>query len=257
MFAATAGPPRDAPHKRGEFQLPFGRHARSTPHLVSISKTEQQGMIGLGSWFKPGKVCDTVAVSTTELADLRGQVTAIGRSQAVIEFALNGTILNANDNFLNAVGYTLAEIRGQHHRMFVDAAERDSPDYRRFWQELGSGQYHSGQYKRIGKAGNEIWLQASYNPILDAAGRPMKVVKYCTAITDQKMRAADFEGQIAAISKAQAVIEFNLDGTIRSANANFLRTVGYSLEEIRGQHHRMFVDPAEATTEEYRQFWAK
>jgi len=214
-------------------------------------------MIGLGSWFKPGKVRDTVAVSTTELADLRGQVTAIGRSQAVIEFALDGTILNANDNFLNAVGYTLAEIRGQHHRMFVDAAERDSPDYRRFWQELGSGQYHAGQYKRIGKRGNEIWLQASYNPILDATGRPMKVVKYCTAVTDEKMRAADFEGQIAAISKAQAVIEFELDGTIRTANNNFLRAVGYSLEEIRGKHHRLFVKPEEAATATYRQFWVK
>src|SRR5512147_867234 len=99
-------------------------------------------MSGVGSWFRSGKAGDSIAVSATELADLRGQVTAIGRSQAVIEFALDGTILNANDNFLNTVGYTLAEVRGQHHRMFVEAAERDSHDYRRFWQELGSGQYH-------------------------------------------------------------------------------------------------------------------
>jgi len=214
-------------------------------------------MSGVASWFKTGKTADSVLVGATELADLRGQVNAIGRSQAVIEFALDGTILRANENFLGAVGYTLDEIRGQHHRLFVEPTERDSHEYRRFWQELANGQYHSGQYKRLGKRGNEIWLQASYNPILDADGRPMKVVKYCTAITDQKTRAADFEGQIAAISKAQAVIELDVDGTIRTANANFLRTVGYSLEEIRGKHHRMFVDGTTAATEEYRQFWAK
>ncbi|MEJ0039130.1 MAG: methyl-accepting chemotaxis protein [Gammaproteobacteria bacterium] len=208
-------------------------------------------------WFKQGKAGNEVAVNATELANLRGQVNAISRSQAVIEFALDGTILDANDNFLGAVGYTLMEIRGQHHRLFVEPIERESQEYRRFWQDLANGQYHAGQYKRIGKRGNEVWLQASYNPILDADGRPMKVVKYCTDVTEQKMRAADFEGQIAAISKAQAVIEFDLDGAIRTANPNFLRAVGYSLEEIRGQHHRLFVDAATAATDAYRRFWAK
>jgi methyl-accepting chemotaxis protein len=191
------------------------------------------------------------------LADLEGQVSAIGKSQAVIEFDLDGTIRNANENFLKAVGYDLREIRGQHHRLFVPPAERDSPEYRAFWAKLASGQYDAGEYKRIGKGGREIWLQATYNPIFDAGGKPFKVVKYATDITAMRERRANAEGQLAAIDKAQAVIEFDLDGTIRTANDNFLRAMGYTLEEIRGHHHRMFVEPAVRESAEYREFWAK
>jgi len=197
------------------------------------------------------------AIETTELNDLRGQIAAIHRSQAVIEFAVDGTILTANANFLGAVGYSLEQVRGQHHRMFVEQAERDSPQYRQFWEKLARGEFHSGQFRRVGRDGREIWLQASYNPILDEAGKPFKVVKYCTDITEQKRHMADVEGQIQAINKAEAVIEFELDGTIRTANENFLKTVGYSLEEVRGQHHRMFVEPAFAATAQYRAFWEK
>jgi methyl-accepting chemotaxis protein len=196
-------------------------------------------------------------VPATELADLRGQVQAIGRSQAVIEFALDGTIQTANENFLKAVGYSLEEVRGQHHRMFVEPAERETAAYQRFWTQLGHGEYQSGQFRRIAKGGREVWLQASYNPIFDAGGKPIKVVKYCTDVTDQKMRAADFEGQVKAIDKSQAVIEFELNGVIRNANENFLRTVGYSIDEIRGRHHRMFVEAAYAQSAEYRAFWEK
>src|SRR4030081_2757156 len=149
-----------------------------------------------------------------DLQDLRGQVAAIGKSQAVIEFGLDGKILTANDNFLNALGYSLAEIQGKHHSMFVDPAYRQSPEYRNFWERLGRGEYDAGQYKRIGKGGKEIWIQASYNAILDRKGRPFKVVKYASDITEQKMRNLDFEGQLAAINKAQAVIEFTLEGKI-------------------------------------------
>jgi methyl-accepting chemotaxis protein len=198
-----------------------------------------------------------VRVDPRELADLRGQVKAIGRSQALIEFALDGTIQTANENFLGAVGYTLGEIRGQHHRMFVEPGERDSSEYQRFWTQLGRGEYQAGRYRRIAKGGREIWLQASYNPIFDAAGKPFKVVKYCTDITAQTMRAVDFEGQFKAIDKAQAVIEFELNGIIRSANANFLRTVGYTLDEIRGRHHKIFVEPGYAESAEYRSLWER
>jgi methyl-accepting chemotaxis protein len=184
-------------------------------------------------------------------------VQAIGRSQAVIEFSLDGVILNANENFLKTVGYPLDEVRGQHHRMFVDAEERERPEYLAFWRDLARGQYHAGQYRRLGRGQREIWLQASYNPIFDAAGKPFKVVKYCTDITAQKAQAADWEGQLRAIEKAQAVIEFELDGTIRRANDNFLQAVGYSLEDVRGRHHRMFVDAVLAESAEYRAFWAK
>lgn len=319
------------------------------------------------------------------LEDYRGQVDAIRKSQAVIEFALDGTVLDANDNFLNAVGYSLAEVRGKHHSLFVDPAEQARPEYRAFWERLGRGEYDAGQYRRIGKGGREVWIQASYNPVMDGAGRPVKVVKYATDITQvvQERQAglrvqravetlsssvmmvdrdliityvnestktllrsiapeirllwADFDpdrivgtcidrfhkdpshqrrlladpsrmpystdirigdliihlcvnatydehgahvgnslewanvtavrasealntdlaNQMAAISKAQAVIEFSMDGRVVTANPNFLKTLGYSLEEIQGQHHSMFLDPAERNTPEYRAFWEK
>ena len=193
----------------------------------------------------------------SELQDLRGQVAAIGRSNAVIEFSLDGTILTANDNFLNTLGYSLAEIQGKHHSMFVDPVYRQSPEYRLFWERLGRGEFDAGQYKRIAKGGKEIWIQASYNAILDRKGRPFKVVKYASDITEQKMRNLDFEGQLAAINKAQAVIEFTLDGTVLTANENFLKTLGYSLAEIKGQHHGMFVDAAYRQSPDYRIFWEK
>ena len=188
--------------------------------------------------------------------DFGAQVAAANRSQAVIEFNMDGTVLNANENFLSTLGYTLNEIRGKHHSMFVAPAERDSAAYREFWAALNRGEYQVAEYKRIGKGGKEVWIQASYNPILDEKGRPSKVVKFATDVTAQKLKNADLSGQIAAIGKAQAVIEFNMDGTIVTANANFLGAVGYSLAEIKGKHHSMFVDPSERDSASYREFWA-
>jgi methyl-accepting chemotaxis protein len=185
------------------------------------------------------------------------QAAAIGRSQAVIEFKLDGTIVTANQNFLDAMGYTLEEIRGKHHRMFVEASERDSTAYREFWARLNRGEFQAAQYKRFGKGGREIWIQASYNPILDAGGRATGVIKFATDITAEKIRSMEDAGKIAAISRAQAVIEFNMDGTIVAANENFLRAMGYSLGEIQGKHHSMFVVPEDRGSAAYREFWAK
>ncbi len=196
-----------------------------------------------------------VEIGSDELANLRGQVEAISKAQAVIEFDLDGTILTANQNFLGAMGYQLAEVRGQHHRIFVDPAFAASPEYQRFWSDLRSGRFQVAEYKRLGKGGREIWILASYNPILDSDGRPFKVVKYATDITEAKLRNADFEGQLEAIGRTQAVIEFALDGTIRKANELFLKTVGYRLDEVTGKHHRMFVDQITAAGAAYRQFW--
>ena len=147
---------------------------------------------------------------------------ALGRSQAVIEFGMDGTILTANDNFLKALGYTLGEIQGKHHSMFVDPSERDSAAYRDFWAALKRGEYQAAEYKRIGKGGKEVWIQASYNPILDGSGKPFKVVKFATDITARKIKSMEDAGQIAAIGRAQAVIAFEMDGTIVTANENFL-----------------------------------
>ena len=190
-------------------------------------------------------------------AELEAQVAALHRVQAVIEFALDGTILQANENFLQAMGYRLEEIQGKHHSLFVDPEQARSAGYRDFWARLGRGKYDAGQYRRFGKNQREIWIQASYNPVLDRQGRPYKVVKFATDITAQKLQAADSAGQLAAIDKSQAVIEFSMDGRILSANDNFLAATGYSLDDVRGQHHSLFVEPEYRCSAEYRQFWEK
>ena len=191
----------------------------------------------------------------TASRDANAKLDALNRSQAVIEFNLDGTIIAANQNFLNAMGYTLEEIRGKHHSMFVEADRRDSAEYRGFWDALRRGEYQAQEFKRVAKGGRPLWIQASYNPLMNARGKPYKVVKFATDITDQKLRNADYEGQLKAIHKSQAVIEFNLDGTIITANDNFLKTLGYSLDEIRGKHHRLFVEPQERGVLAYRAFW--
>jgi methyl-accepting chemotaxis protein len=185
-----------------------------------------------------------------------GKIVAMGRSQAMIEFNLDGTILTANQNFLSTLGYSLAEIQGKHHSMFVTPADRESSAYREFWASLNRGEFQSGEYKRIGKGGKDVWILASYNPIMDDAGKPFKVVKFASDVSEQKLKTANFAGQIEAIGKSQAVIEFSMDGTILNANANFLNTLGYSLAEIQGKHHSMFVAPEERQSEAYRAFWA-
>ena len=198
-----------------------------------------------------------VTSQTLELANYRGQIEAIGKSQLVIEFDLDGTILSANENFLKAVGYSLDEIQGKHHRIFADPVYAESDAYREFWQKLGRGEFFTGEFQRFGKGNKEIWIQASYNPIKDLSGRPFKVVKYASDVTDQKFKNANFEGQIGAISKSQAVIEFELDGTIITANDNFLNAMEYRLDEVQGRHHRIFVDPEEARSPEYAAFWQR
>jgi methyl-accepting chemotaxis protein len=185
-----------------------------------------------------------------------GKIIAISRAQAMIEFNMDGTIITANENFPKALGYSLGEIQGRHHSMFVEPATRDSAAYREFWASLSRGEYQAAEYKRIGKGGREVWILASYNPVLDENGKPFKVVKFATDVTEQKLKTADLAGQIAAIGKSQAVIEFNMDGTIITANDNFLRVLGYSLSEIKGKHHSMFVEAAERDSAAYREFWA-
>ena len=188
--------------------------------------------------------------------EVSGQLTAIGKSQAVIEFEMDGTIITANDNFLHTMGYSLDEVQGQHHSMFVTPEMRASAEYREFWERLGRGEYITGEYKRISKNGSDVWIQGSYNPVVDAEGKPFKVVKFATDVTQEKLRNADFESQISAIHKSQAVIEFEIDGTIITANDIFLNAMGYTLQEIQGRHHEMFVEPEMRASDEYKNFWA-
>ena len=209
-----------------------------------------------------GKVSKVIKLATDITAEKlgsmedAGMIAAIGRAQAVIAFNLDGTIVTANENFLKTLGYSLGEIQGKHHSMFVEPAMRDSAAYREFWASLNRGEYQAAEYKRIGKGGKEVWILASYNPILDEKGKPFKVVKFATDVTQQKLSTADLAGQIAAIGKSQAVIEFNMDGSILTANENFLNALGYSLGEIQGKRHSMFVEASERDGAAYREFWA-
>ncbi len=209
-----------------------------------------------GRPYKVVKFATDVTADRLKVADFAGQIAAVGRAQAVIAFDLNGIILEANANFLAAMGYTAAEIVGQHHRMFVEPAHRSSREYAAFWERLRLGEYIAAEFKRVGKDGREVWIQASYNPIFDLNGRVFKIVKFATDVTAAKQRAMDVEGQIAAIQRAQAVIAFALDGTILDANENFLAVMGYTAAEVLGQKHRMFVDEDEARGQAYRDFWA-
>jgi methyl-accepting chemotaxis protein len=189
--------------------------------------------------------------------ELQAINTALNRVQAVIEFQLDGTILHANENFLKALGYTLDEVQGRHHSMFCDSAFAGSEAYTQFWERLRAGHYQHGEYKRVGKGGREIWINASYNPVFDADGKPYKVIKFATDVTASKMRNAEYEGKVSAIDKAQAVIEFDMSGHVLTANSNFLDAMGYTLEDIKGEHHRMFCESEYAASVEYKRFWQK
>ena len=189
--------------------------------------------------------------------EARAVLRALDRSLAIIEFDPRGTILTANANFCSTLGYTLAEIKGQHHRLFVDAAYAQTADYQNFWTKLGRGEFDSQEYKRIGKGGREVWIQASYNPVKDGSGKVVKVVKVATDVTEAKLRNAEYQAEVDAISRAQAVISFKPTGEVITANENFLNALGYTLSEIRGQHHRMFVDPQYSQSADYQEFWRK
>lgn len=185
-----------------------------------------------------------------ETSDSEAVLEALGRALALIEFEPNGTILKANSNFCNLLGYDQSEIVGRHHSLFVEPDYAGSQEYKDLWARLGRGESDSREYKRIGKGGREIWIQASYNPVFDAQKKVVKIVKAATDITRDKMKAN-------ALSRFQAMIEFSIDGTILNANENFLRLVGYRLEEIQGKHQRIIVDARYAASQAYVDFWDK
>ncbi len=253
---AMVGQCIDMFHKNPRYQRDLMADHKRLPHKADIrvgdlafSLQVSAQMDAAGNYV--GNLLEWADV--TRQRQLEALDSAINRSQAMIEFSVDGRIVAANENFLSTMGYTASEIIGQHHSMFVEPKTVASEEYRQFWADLKAGKYRAGEFPRLAKGGREIWLQASYNPIVDQRGQTIKVVNYGTDITATKLRNADFEGQLSAINRAQAVIEFNLDGTIRHANQNFLNTTGYSLEEIVGKHHRMFV--RDSGSDAYRVFW--
>ena len=187
--------------------------------------------------------------------ELESRLAALDRFYACIEFELDGAILTANDNFLSITGYRLGEIQGKNYSIFVDDAYAESEGYKTFWERLRSGESFFDEFPRLNKQGERIWLQAGCSPITDQSGRLCKVIKTARDITAEKLRAVEYEGCMTAITKSQAIISFELDGTIIEANDAFLNAMGYRLDEIQGRHHSMFVPPEEASSPEYRRFW--
>ncbi|MGY1921716.1 methyl-accepting chemotaxis protein [Pseudomonas tolaasii] len=182
---------------------------------------------------------------------------AIERSMAVIEFDLQGNVLRANANFLEAMGYRADQVVGQPHRMFCTPAFVRSAEYNQLWTQLRNGQFQSGTFERVAGDGQSVWLEASYNPVRDDAGQVIKVVKYAMDVTPRLQAESEANAKLGAIDRAMAVIEFNLDGTIITANANFLQRMGYTLAQIQGKHHRLFCKPELANSSAYSEFWKR
>ena len=189
-------------------------------------------------------------------ADAKAVLEAMNRSQAIIEFKPDGTIISANENFCRTLGYQLSEIVGKHHRIFLRPEDASSKAYQELWEGLAQGRFDRRQYKRVRKDGSEIWIEASYNPVM-RGGKPYKIVKFATDITEQNLRRSEDKGKLHALGQAQAVIEFSPTGEILTANENFLNSVGYQLSEIQGKHHSMFCDVQHSSSEEYRGFWSR
>jgi len=243
--------------KAGQYQEGEFRRLAKGGREVWLQATYNPVVDDKGRVSRIVKIASDITHEKNAAIDTAGQIAAIQRSQAVISFSLDGTILEANDNFLNVMGYSLAEIVGKPHRQFVTTEEAASATYAAFWKALQRGEFQSGEYRRLAKGGREVWIQATYNPIMGADGRPVKVVKFALDVSAEKQRNADYEGQITAINRTQAIIAFTLDGQILDANDNFLGATGYRIDEVKGQHHRMFVADNYARSDDYRDFWQR
>jgi methyl-accepting chemotaxis protein len=243
--------------RRGEFDSGEYRRISRSGEDVWIQASYNPIFDADGKVYKVVKFASNITAQKFASVESKGKVDAISKSQSIVEFYVDGTVLTVNDNFTKAMGYSQDEVKGRHHRIFCEAKYVDSIEYRQFWDRLNRGEYASGEYKQMNKAGKEVWIQASFDPIYDPDGKVCKIVQFAVEVTDQKNRSVEAAGKIDAISKSAGVIEFSLDGTILDANANFLSLVGYSLEEVKGKHHRIFCDPKLVESVEYRRFWEK
>ncbi len=194
--------------------------------------------------------------TTCALTEANAKWAAISRSMAMIEFGPTGVILDANENFCAAVGYSLEEIRGKHHRIFCEDDYVSSVDYQRFWRDLGRGEPSSGTFQRLNKKGQEVWLEASYMPVFGVDRQVTSVIKVATDITARIHKEHENQSLVNAVGRAMAVIEFSPDGRVITANDNFLQTMHYSLGEVVGQHHSLFCHRSESESAAYKAFWA-
>nr|WP_258910125.1 PAS domain-containing methyl-accepting chemotaxis protein [Pseudomonas putida] len=201
---------------------------------------------------------DLVEIQRTHqaLSGTQAKLAAISRSMAMIEFAPDGTILDANERFCQAMGYSAEELRGKHHRLFCEPGYAQSAEYQQLWRELGQGKAISGTFERLDKAGREVWLEASYMPVLDEQRQVTSVIKVAADISQRVVQEHESESLLKAIGRSMAVIEFTPQGRVIKANQNFLDTMGYRLDEVVGRHHGLFCLPQERESAEYREFWA-
>lgn len=214
----------------------------------------------LGDNGKPKKYLGVrydITEAETERQNMKAVLGAIDSSFAYIEYDINGNIISANKMFQDILEYTNDELKGKHHRVLCDTEQSNSSEYNQFWSQLKTGKNQIGIFKRLTRSGKDVYFQSVYTPVTDEVGRVLKILSISIDVTAEKLRSAEFEAKINAISKAQAVIEFNMDGTVISANDNFLKTLGYSLDEIKGKHHRMFCDDSYVGTSNYQAFWEK
>ncbi len=234
-----------------EKNLPHHTHFRLGPEKIELTvhavADEQGAVVGYAvAW-----------AIITEQYRLEQAMQAIYHSRPCVEFDIEGSVVRANDFFLGLTGYTIEEIRGKNHRIFVRESDRHLPENATLWPKFEAGVAHSGEFRRLGKDQREIWVACTYYPIPDIDGNIYRVMQFMTDITERKLRDNDYAGQIAAINRSQAVIEFQMDGTIVDANEKFLNSMGYTLDEIKGKHHSIFVDEDYRRRPEYNEFWAR
>ncbi|HEX8594598.1 MAG TPA: methyl-accepting chemotaxis protein [Pseudomonas sp.] len=194
---------------------------------------------------------------TAEVAGFKGLIAALERSMAVVEFDLDGKVLRGNDNFLQLMGYRADELASKSHKDFCSPALIRSREYSDFWAQLRSGKFVSGTFQRINSRGQSLWLEASYNPVMDEQGKTFKVVKYALDVTAKVGQEAETQGKLTALDRAMAVIEFDLNGNVLVANDNFLQVMGYGLAELKGKQHRIFCEPSLVNSAEYTDFWRR
>jgi len=250
----------DTFHKNPKHQRDMLSDPSRLPFRTEIAVGDKKFSLSVGAVRSPS---GEYVGNTLEWADVtearmnEGRLKALDASQACIEYSMDGRVTKVNDNFLKTLEYRREDVLGKHHSLFCEPAYAQSAEYKDFWAKLNRGELVSGRVKRLGKDGKEIWLEASYNPLTDRQGNAYGVIQVATDITKSEMSISEARFKLTAIDRAQAVIEFRLDGTILDANENFLATLGYTLSEVVGKHHSMFVDSKFAQSEEYREFWRR
>jgi methyl-accepting chemotaxis protein len=229
--------------------------SQAEPVVQRLSKNGRNGR-GIGGARSGNgvvrKASPKVKDSSPEVDAMRGQLEALNRSQALIEFEMDGTIISANENFLSVMGYSLREIQGEHHQMFCDDEYSRTPEYRQFWKALRAGEPQSGEFKRVSKGGKEVWIIASYNPIFDSAGKPFKVIKFATDITASKV---ELQVRTQIMNLTSIVSESDLRGDILSVNEKFCEVSKYSRDELIGKPHNTTRHP-DMSKEVFREVWA-